>query len=99
MPFPAHLRRGRVRTLSPRGGRGMSQPYGHPCEAEGCDALTRPEELMCRHHWFMVPAPLQKKVIQTWRQAQETGNFKLHAAAKAAAVKAVEARTTRVRQL
>ena len=56
----------------------MSQPYGHPCEAEGCDALTRPEELMCRHHWFMVPAPLQKKVIQTWRQARETGNFKLH---------------------
>jgi hypothetical protein len=58
----------------------------HKCEAEGCAAVTRPGELMCRSHWEMVPPELQHRILKTWR----AGHMDRHRAAKAAAIAAVK---------
>jgi hypothetical protein len=42
----------------------------HHCHAHGCQVPTRPELLMCRRHWFMVPRPLQQAVYATYRRGQ-----------------------------
>lgn len=37
------------------------------CAAIGCTASVKPEYLMCRRHWRMVPIPLQRAVWRAWR--------------------------------
>lgn len=43
----------------------------HVCHAEGCAVRVPPRLLMCRDHWRMVPAPLQRRVWATYRPGQE----------------------------
>lgn len=42
----------------------------HTCHAIQCDKQVRPELLMCRAHWFMVPKPLRSKVWETYQDGQ-----------------------------
>ncbi|HEX2611941.1 MAG TPA: hypothetical protein VHK68_13095 [Gemmatimonadales bacterium] len=42
----------------------------HHCHAEGCDAPCRPQYLMCRPHWGLVPRDLQRTVYATYRPGQ-----------------------------
>lgn len=42
----------------------------HRCHARGCTVATKPEMLMCRRHWFMVPKPLRDRVWATYRPGQ-----------------------------
>lgn len=42
----------------------------HHCHARGCPTVTKPEMLMCRKHWYMVPAKLQKEVWKHYRVGQ-----------------------------
>lgn len=42
----------------------------HTCHAEGCPAPCRPEHLMCRKHWSMVPQPLQTAVYNAYAPGQ-----------------------------
>lgn len=42
----------------------------HHCHAIGCDKPTRPEMLMCRTHWTMVPRDLQDDVYEQYRRGQ-----------------------------
>jgi hypothetical protein len=46
------------------------------CRADGCNIRRRPDQLMCRKHWAMVPSHLQAAVYATWtprsfRQTEE----------------------------
>lgn len=58
----------------------------HICEVPGCSTPTRPYDLMCRTHWYKVPAPIRRAVLHSWQY----GNATQHAAAKKAAIEAVE---------
>jgi len=42
----------------------------HHCHAERCTIRTKPEMLMCRRHWFMVPKALQRAVWNAYRPGQ-----------------------------
>lgn len=42
----------------------------HHCHARGCGAHVKPEYLMCRRHWFMVPMDLRGRVWATYRDGQ-----------------------------
>lgn len=42
----------------------------HLCHAIGCETPVRPALLMCRRHWFMVPARLRAEVLATYRRGQ-----------------------------
>lgn len=42
----------------------------HTCHAKNCTASVPPEMLMCRKHWYMVPAPLRAKVWAAYRAGQ-----------------------------
>lgn len=42
----------------------------HVCHAEGCEKAVRPELLMCRLHWFMVPMSLRVRVLRAYRLGQ-----------------------------
>jgi hypothetical protein len=46
----------------------------HHCHARGCKIHIRPELLMCRSHWFMVPERLRTEVWRTYRQGQCEGD-------------------------
>lgn len=46
-------------------------PAGHTCHAKGCSIEVPPAMLMCRTHWYMVPAPLRRRVWATYRKGQE----------------------------
>ena len=43
----------------------------HHCHAAGCTVKTPPKLLMCRRHWYMVPAPLRALVWKHYRAGQE----------------------------
>lgn len=43
----------------------------HLCHAENCQAPVPPKMLMCRKHWWMVPAPLRREVWRCYRPGQE----------------------------
>lgn len=69
----------------------------HPkrCRAEGCDVEVPSELLMCRRHWFMVPAELRRRVQAAYRPGQcgtrrVSDEWRLAARAAVAAVKAKE---------
>lgn len=34
----------------------------HRCHIPGCSVPTRRKRLYCRSHWFMVPAPIRRRV-------------------------------------
>ena len=42
----------------------------HKCHAIGCDTSCRPEYLMCKHHWNMLPAPRKRSVLREYRHGQ-----------------------------
>lgn len=39
----------------------------HRCAADGCHSEISKSLLMCLHHWRMVPVPLKKSVLVTYR--------------------------------
>lgn len=43
----------------------------HVCHATGCETPVPPVMLMCRKHWYMVPAKLQRAVWDHYRHGQE----------------------------
>lgn len=61
---------------------------GHHCHARNCYVKTRPEMLMCRRHWFMVPKKLRDAVWATYSPGQCDGTAEItrewHDAADAA---------------
>lgn len=68
-------------------------PVTHKCAAAGCGLVIDRGLLMCRDHWFMVPAPIRRAVWRGWRAGGvlDAG----YQAAVAAAVKAVADRQQR----
>jgi len=46
------------------------RPGDHHCHAKGCLIKTKPEMLMCRRHWFMVPKAIRDQVWATYRPGQ-----------------------------
>lgn len=45
-------------------------PDAHRCHARGCAVRVPPEMLMCKHHWFRVPARIQRAVWAAYRVGQ-----------------------------
>jgi len=43
----------------------------HLCHAVGCPVEVPPSLLMCRKHWYMVPADLRCAVWREYRRGQE----------------------------
>lgn len=43
----------------------------HTCHAENCIVPVPPKMLMCRKHWYMVPATLRRAVWAEYRPGQE----------------------------
>lgn len=43
----------------------------HRCHATGCNLKIPPRLLMCKAHWFMVPAPIRDWVWGTYKPGQE----------------------------
>ena len=43
----------------------------HFCHAKACNIVVPPKRLMCKRHWFMVPADLRKAVWREYRPGQE----------------------------
>ncbi|UUZ68046.1 hypothetical protein LP416_27665 [Polaromonas sp. P2-4] len=65
--------------------------HTHTCSATGCQKQIPLNLLMCMTHWRMVPAPLQREVLATWRTRQRRGDPDSIAAHQAATAKAIEA--------
>lgn len=51
-------------------GKHQLDPTRHRCHARGCTVKTKPEMLMCRRHWFMVPPAIRRRVWATYRAGQ-----------------------------
>ena len=43
----------------------------HLCHARQCQEPVPPSKLMCRKHWFMVPAAIRSRVWALYRPGQE----------------------------
>lgn len=74
--------------------------HTHCCSATGCGKQIPLNMLMCMTHWRMVPAPLQRKVLDTWRVRQRRGpgdrtSAEQHEQAKAEAITAVHSKLHR----
>ena len=65
--------------------------HTHECSATGCPKQIPLNLLMCMAHWRMVPAPLARAVLDSWRARQRRGEPECFAAHQAAAAKAIEA--------
>lgn len=63
----------------------------HVCPANTCTAEVDDDKLLCRGHWAMVPAPLQRAVYAAWDHGNGGGSL-AHMAAMAAALHACNAR-------
>lgn len=76
------------RCALPEGHEGNHRPREeHHCHARGCGVACKPEMLMCRRHWFMVPPALRRAVWATYRPGQcddMQPSTEWHAAADAA---------------
>lgn len=72
----------------------MSKRDAHLCHVRSCDTPCRPEHLMCREHWALVPLELRIVVEETYRpgQCNDKRPSRAWALAARAAIKAVEAR-------
>jgi len=42
----------------------------HTCHAHKCEVIVKPEMLMCRKHWFMVPPDVRRTVLGAYRPGQ-----------------------------
>lgn len=42
----------------------------HTCHAVDCCASVPPEFLFCRKHWYMTPARIRHRVLETYRPGQ-----------------------------
>lgn len=42
----------------------------HTCHARGCDVHVKPEMLLCKKHWFMVPKKIRDAVWANYRAGQ-----------------------------
>lgn len=77
----------------------MSAAHTHNCSAVGCQKQVPLNLLMCMTHWRMVPAPMARAVLATWRIRQRRPGDRTamsqHEEAKAAAIAAVEAKQNR----
>lgn len=69
----------------------------HFCHAKTCKVIVPPKRLMCKRHWFMVPADLRKAVWREYRPGQEVDKEPTAAYLEAAqkAITAVQAREER----
>lgn len=47
----------------------------HDCAVPGCNRQVPASKLMCRDHWFAVPASLRSGINATWR-AGEIGAYR-----------------------
>ena len=45
----------------------------HTCHAIRCKAVVKPQLLMCRDHWFMVPVEIRKRVVSLFMPRQCRG--------------------------
>lgn len=43
----------------------------HMCHAIGCDVAVPPAMLMCRRHWYMVPADIRDRIWRAYVPGQE----------------------------
>lgn len=72
--------------------------HTHVCAATGCQKQVPLNLLMCMGHWRMVPAPVQREVLATWRARTRRGDrsdVEAHQVATAKAVEAVQAKQIR----
>ncbi len=60
----------------------------HECPAAGCTREVSISMLMCRSHWYMVPAPLRTAVWNAWQDGAGAGSAQ-HTAAISAAIRSV----------
>jgi len=69
----------------------------HFCHAKACEVVIPPKMLMCKRHWFMVPADLRKAVWREYRPGQEVGKEPTaeYLGAARNAIEAVQAREER----
>jgi len=68
-------------------GRMGDPPPAHRCHARCCMVAVKPEMLMCKRHWFMVPLHIRRAVWDTYRQGQcddKSPSREWHSAASAA---------------
>jgi hypothetical protein len=65
-----------------------AQKASHKCPAAGCPQAVSLSMLMCRPHWYMVPAPLRAAVWNAWADGLGAGT-PAHWAAITAAITAV----------
>ena len=42
----------------------------NPCPWPGCRKRTRPAYLMCREHWYRLPARIRSRIWDTYRPGQ-----------------------------
>lgn len=60
-----------------------------------CKLAVRPKNLMCRTHWYMVPAPIRTEVWRAYHQYEmrprDRGRIENLRAAQRKAIEAVEA--------
>jgi hypothetical protein len=72
---------------------GEHEPIHDTCPVADCEAPRRPEQLMCRFHWFKVPKAIRNRVWMHWRARQrgDRSAIELHAEASRDAIAAVEA--------
>lgn len=73
--------------------------HTHNCSATACQKQIPLNLLMCMTHWRMVPAPLAREVLDTWRirlrRPGDLGAMAAHKDAVAAAIAAVHAKQFR----
>ncbi len=70
-----------------------------PCPVDGCKRTVVADQLMCRPHWKMVPAVLQKLVWQHFRRAPgRPAHLKACRDAVAAVDAAIAEQTTHIPQ-
>lgn len=65
--------------------------HTHNCAATACQKQIPLNLLMCMTHWRMVPAPVTREVLATWRTRERRGDPDSVAAHLAAVAKAIEA--------
>ena len=46
----------------------------HKCHAIGCDQKCKPEYLMCKKHWDMLPVGRKRSVLREYRPGQCQNN-------------------------
>ncbi len=73
--------------------------HTHTCAAVGCQKQIPLNLLMCGGDWRLVPEPIKREVLSTWRSRNKRPSDQLaitaHEDAKAKAVAGVEAKQNR----